>query len=223
MEITRCLGTPFLFNIPPIQFFVKSVKSIVKINIAQNKTPDLSVRKEWPVCYKHKAGRNICIARKNRTLQDSPVLKVLWRITETFLPPKAYRAGPALPRKRKILIISLQSQPTLVGWTHNTETKVVVAVIRVVVVPIRHGTVRSQIHTHLLWICVPRAAAQVFIKNLVSSATLTRLEPDAAPAAKPYSDCLFIFYATSPEARKTQKTIYSTAFMCRFRRHRRFR
>ena len=51
------------------------------------------------MCYKHKAGRNICIARDNRTLQDSPVLKVLWRITETFLPPKAYRAGPALPPK----------------------------------------------------------------------------------------------------------------------------
>ena len=36
-------GTPFLFNIPPISFFVKSVK----INIEQNKKPALSVRKEY--------------------------------------------------------------------------------------------------------------------------------------------------------------------------------
>ena len=55
-----------------------------------------------------------------------------------YLPPFSYRAGPALPRKRKILIISLQSQPTLVGRTHNTETIVIVAVVRVVVVPVRN-------------------------------------------------------------------------------------
>ena len=103
------------------------------------------------MCYKHKAGRNICIARKNRTLQDSPVLKVLWRITETFLPPKAYRAG-----------------------THNTETKVVVAVVRVVVVPIRHGTVRS--------IVVPRATAFDAVRT-----------GRRAGHHLVYSDCLFIF------------------------------
>ena len=46
----------------------------------------------------------------------SPVLKV-FKGGLRLLPAAcvALRAGPALPRKRKILIISLQSQPTLVG------------------------------------------------------------------------------------------------------------
>ena len=53
----------------------------------------------------------------------SPVLKV-FKGGLRLLPAAcvALKAGPALLRKRKILIISLQSQPAPAGWTHNTET-----------------------------------------------------------------------------------------------------
>ena len=64
---------------------------------------------------------------------------------------KLIELDPHFRQRRKILIISLQSQPTLVGGTHNTETKVVVAEVRAAVVPIRHGTARS--------IAAPRATA----------------------------------------------------------------
>ena len=64
---------------------------------------------------------------------------------------KLIELDPHFRQRRKILIISLQSQPTLVGGTHNTETIVVVAVIRVVVVPISNLAVIA--------VVIPTAAA----------------------------------------------------------------
>ena len=54
----------------------------------------------------------------------SPVLKV-FKGGLRLLPAAcvALRAGPTLPRKRKILIISLQSQPTLVGRANKAEAQ----------------------------------------------------------------------------------------------------
>ena len=49
---------------------------------------------------------------------------------------KSKLRGPALPRKRKILMISLQSQPTLVGWANKAEAHVVVSVFRKRVGPV---------------------------------------------------------------------------------------
>ena len=71
---------------------------------------------------------------------------------------KSKLCEPALSRKRKILIISLQSQPTLVGWTHNTETPVIAAVVRVfVVIPGRHFTAGSTVE--------PRAATLYAVRT----------------------------------------------------------
>ncbi len=46
---------------------------------------------------------------------------------------------------RKFIIISLQVQPALVGCANHAEAKIVVAVVRVVVVPVRNRTVVSVI------------------------------------------------------------------------------
>ena len=79
------------------------------------------------------------------------------------LPPFSYRAGPALPHKRKILIISLQSQPTLVGGANKAEAQVVVPVRRSVVVPVANrrvvgvvvpGTIPRVLFTKLGKLCV---------------------------------------------------------------------
>ena len=72
---------------------------------------------------------------------------------------KPYNAGksPVL----KVFTGGLRLLPAacvaLRAGTHNTETVVVVAVVRVVVVPIRHGTVGS--------IVVPRAATLYAVKT----------------------------------------------------------
>ena len=72
----------------------------------------------------------------------SPVLKV-FKGGLRLLPAAcvALRAGPALPRKRKILIISLQSQPTLVCCANKAEAHSAVPERRSAAVPIANRRV----------------------------------------------------------------------------------
>ena len=143
------------FNIPLTRFFVKLIKNQYSTKYKSRAwafaRDDLWATSTSPAKALH-------CTEKPYPADKSPVLKV-FKGGLRLLPAAcvALRAGPALPRKRKILIISLQSQPTLVGWTHNTETVVIVAVVRVVVVPIRHGTVGS--------IVVPRAATLYAVRT----------------------------------------------------------
>ena len=72
---------------------------------------------------------------------------------------KAYNAGksPVLKVFKGGLRLLPAACVALRAGTHNTETVVVVAVVRVVVVPVRHGTVGS--------IVVPRAATLYAVRT----------------------------------------------------------
>ena len=80
----------------------------------------------------------------------SPVLKV-FKGGLRLLPAAcvALRAGPTLPRKRKILIISLQSQPTLVGCANKADANEVVA-------PVRRSAVVPVTNRHDVGVVEPR-------------------------------------------------------------------
>ena len=80
----------------------------------------------------------------------SPVLKV-FKGGLRLLPAAcvALRAEPTLPRKRKILIISLQSQPTLVCCANKAEANEVVA-------PVRRSAVVPVTNRHDVGVVEPR-------------------------------------------------------------------
>ena len=101
------------FNIPPTCIFVK----LIKINIAQNKKAGLE-RSQGATCGLPAQVRqkHLHCTEKAYNAGKSPVLKV-FKGGLRLLPAAcvALKAGPALLRKRKILIISLQSQPAPAG------------------------------------------------------------------------------------------------------------
>ena len=76
----------------------------------------------------------------------SPVLKV-FKGGLRLLPAAcvALRAGPTLPRKRKILIISLQSQPTLVCCANKAEAQAAVPERRSAAVPVAKSPLKNLI------------------------------------------------------------------------------